>query len=263
MEIGICGGFERADDVRAAGASYLEVNVQAHLAPLEPEAAFVPRLETALACGLPVRAANCFLPGSLKCVGPDVDMERLADYAAVAFDRARRMGIGVIVYGSGGSRQVPDGFPPERAFEQYVECLARFGPLARANMVTLVVEPLNSRECNLINSLREGALAVRRANQPAVALLVDLYHMLVDGEPFSEVERFVHLIQHAHVAEREGRMYPGFAGDDFRTALSALHKAGYRGGISLECGFGDDYLAGSRAGVAALAAQARDVGCSL
>ena len=69
-----------------------------------------------------------------------------------------------------------------RAFEQYVDLLRQFAPLAEEQGVMIVVEPLNRGECNLINTVREGAEAVRRANHPAVKLLVDLFHMLRNGE---------------------------------------------------------------------------------
>ena len=42
---------------------------------------------------MPIIAANAFLPGDLKCVGPNVDSDALMHYGAVAFARAQQVGI--------------------------------------------------------------------------------------------------------------------------------------------------------------------------
>ena len=77
---------------------------------------------------------------------------------------------------------VPEGFSPTRAFAQYVEALRRMAPVAQRHGVTIVVEPLNRGECNLINTIVEGAEAAAQADHPAVKLLVDIFHMLRNGE---------------------------------------------------------------------------------
>ena len=179
-------------------------------------------------------AANVLLPATLKCVGPDVDYARLDRYAGNVFRRANGIGMTLIVFGSAGARMIPEGFSATKAFEQYVDLLRRFGPLAEANGVTLVVEPLNRGECNLVNTVIEGAEAVRRANHPAVKLLVDIFHMLRNGESPDDIEKVGPLIRHAHVAENRDRAAPGTNGDDFRPFLRALYRTGYNERLALE-----------------------------
>ena len=101
------------------------------------------------ACDLPVAAANGFLPGSLKSTGPEANHEGVLAFAETAFKRASRVGIRHIVFGSSGSRRVPDGFDHGKAQLQFVALLARMAPLAKANDVTVVVEPLNTGEVRL------------------------------------------------------------------------------------------------------------------
>src|SRR5690606_26144840 len=84
-------------------------------------------------------AANCFLPGGLKVTGPDVDHARLAAYADTAFHRAASLGIRFIVFGSGGARQIPDGWPHAEGFEQFIRALEICAPLAQKHGVVLVV----------------------------------------------------------------------------------------------------------------------------
>ena len=105
--------------------------------------------------------------------------------------------------------------------------------------MTLVVEPLNSRECNFINSLDEGAELVAACGHAAVRLLADIYHMLMDQEGPDAILRHGALLSHVHIAEKEGRAFPGKHGEDFGPYLRALNEIGYQGALSLECGWSD------------------------
>jgi len=239
MEIGICCHPNDAAALPAGAFDFLEVNVQGFLVPEKEETGFKPNLDAARDAIKPVKSANCFLPGDLKCVGLDIDEERLMRYAETAFRRAGEIGLEIIVFGSGGARKVPEGYPPEQVMEQFCNLLRRIGPIAQRHGVMLVVEPLNSAECNLITSLAKGAEAVERCGHPNVRLLADYYHMLKESEPASEVVRFGHLIKHTHVAELAGRACPGKSGEDFRPFFQALKQAGYKGRVALECKWDD------------------------
>ena len=52
------------------------------------------------------------------------------------------------MFGSGGARRVPEGFPKEDAFEQFVEFGKRIAPEARAHGLTIAIEPLCRDETN-------------------------------------------------------------------------------------------------------------------
>lgn len=238
-EIGICTSIHDAALAPADAFDFVEVNVQAFLVPEKPDEEFAPHLEAAKKFKKPVRAANCFLPGDLKCVGPSVDMGRLRRWGALAFARAQQVGIETIVIGSGASRKCPEGFDKEEAFEQFVELLREMGPLAEPHGVTVVVEPLNTGECNIINSLADGARAVEAADHPHVRLLADTYHMAKESEPATEIVKYGHVLAHVHVAELEGRAWPGKSREDGTPYYEALAEAGYAGRMSLECKFDD------------------------
>ncbi|MCE0522046.1 MAG: sugar phosphate isomerase/epimerase [Methylacidiphilales bacterium] len=236
MKVGICTSIDNASVLAKSAFDYLEENVQGFLVPEAPEADFAPRLQAAKRAALPVLAANCFLPAALKCTGPEVNPERLTQYAETAFRRAQEAGIRTIVFGSGGSRQIPEGFDREQARDQFLSCVRRIAPLAERYGVMIVIEPLNKKECNFINSLAEGAAMVA-ADHTHLRLLADIYHMLVEQESPDEIIKYGRWIQHVHVAEREGRMAPGTKGEDFGPYLRALKKIDYRGAISFECGW--------------------------
>ena len=213
---------------------FIEGHVVNFLTPEAPDADFAPRAAALQACGYPMPAANVLLPPALKCSGPPIDYARLDRYAETVFRRCKEIGMTIIVFGSAGARMIPEGFSPTTAFEQYVDILKQFGPLAEEQGVTIVVEPLNRGECNLVNTILEGAEAVRRANHPAVKLLVDLFHMLRNGESPDDILKVGPLIQHAHLAENKDRAAPGTHGEDFRPFLRALRKVGYNRRLALE-----------------------------
>jgi sugar phosphate isomerase/epimerase len=235
MQIGFC--IDPATLATLPGrpdCDFIEGHVVNFLTPEAPDADFAPRAAALRACGFPMPAANVLLPPTLKVVGPDIDHARLDRYATTVFRRAKEIGITLIVFGSAGARMVPEGFSATTAFEQYVDVLRQFGPLAEENGVTIVVEPLNRGECNLVNTIVEGAEAVRRANTRGVQLLVDIFHMLRNGESPDDIVKVAPLIRHAHVAENKDRAAPGINGEDFRPYFRALHRAGYNARLALE-----------------------------
>lgn len=238
---------------------FIEGHVVNFLTPEAPDADFAPRAAALRACGYPMPAANVLLPAALKCSGPDVDYARLDRYAQTVFRRAKEVGMTLIVFGSAGARMVPPGFPLATGFEQYVDLLRQFGPLAEENGVTLVVEPLNRGECNLVNTVLEGAEAVRRANTRGVQLLVDIFHMLRNGESDDDIVKVAPLIRHVHVAENRDRAAPGTHNENLRAFYRALRRANYNGRLTIEADWTDlpNQVAPT---LAALRAQLRDSG---
>lgn len=260
MHIGICADPKTLATLpAAAGHDFVEGFTQEVLVPEKPDAEFAVRADALRRSGQRMPASNRFLPADLKVVGPSVDFGRLGRYGSATFRRAREIGMTLVVFGSAGARMVPEGFSAARAFDQYVESLRLLGPIAAAQGVTLLVEPLNRGECNLVNTLREGAEAVRRANVSGVMLLVDIFHMLRNGESPDEIAPVGPLIRHVHVAENRDRAAPGVHGDDFRPFFRALHRVGYDGRLALEPDWTD---LPSQAGpaVAAVRAQLADAG---
>lgn len=148
-------------------------------------------------------------------------------------------GIETVVFGSGGSRRIPDGFDEKEARDQFVSLLKQLGPVAAKYDVYIALEPLHSGEVNFINTVAEGLDIVKMADHPHILLLCDFFHMLRENEPAGHIIRAAGYIQHVHVAEKQERTAPGVAGDDFRPYLRALKEIGYTGGISVESRWND------------------------
>src|SRR5438067_3305987 len=239
MEIGICTSPETAAQLPDKSFDFIEAHVQEFLVPEKSEEDFERNLKAAKGVSKQIKAANCFLLGELKCVGPHVDHDRLMRYTETVFRRAQKAGIEIIVFGSGASRAVSDNFFKADTMNQFTRLLRLLGQSAQFCGVTIVVEPLNSEECNFINTLSEGAEAVMLADHPNVRLLVDSYHLRMQKEPVSEIVRFGHLIKYAHVSEHAGRGWPGKAREDLSDFYEALKTIHYNGRLAIESKWDD------------------------
>lgn len=233
------GGMSRgmAPEFAAAGFAYLELSMSGELVPDKPEEDFLPNLERLKALPIPCPMMNGFLPGNgPRLVGPQADLPALMRWVQVAFPRARRAGVSLITVGSGGSRRIPRDFEPARAREQFSKAMAAVAAVAKDNGLTLAVENLNSGETNLGTTLAE-TMGLIEAAGPEVRITADLYHMLRDKDPASELRRTAGRLVHVHVAENKGRLAPGTGGEDFRPQLAVLREMGYKGSFSFECGW--------------------------
>jgi len=83
VKLGICAGPGTWRQP-PPGLDFIEANVQGLLKPQADEDAFAPQLAAAQSAPRPILAANCFLPGSLPCTGPNVNVEDLDSYVRTA-----------------------------------------------------------------------------------------------------------------------------------------------------------------------------------
>ncbi len=235
MRIGICTSVETFDSP-PAGVDYLEPSVADLLCPEDDEAQATARARRA---PIPTEAANCLLPRSCKTTGPDSDPDAVADRMGTILARAAAAGVEVLVFGSGGSRRVPDRWDPDRGGAQLFEHLTRWAPLAARAGVTICVEPLNRSDCNVLTTVDQAAALVRQVDHPQIRLLADTYHMGLDGDPPGAIARHGDLLAHVHVAEVRDRAAPGTGGQDLRPYFRALAEAGYQGRVSIEARWSD------------------------
>jgi sugar phosphate isomerase/epimerase len=238
-EIGVCTSVSNADMLATHGYTYIEESVGRFLMPTKSEEEFNEVLQQARNAAIPVKACNSFIPGSLKSVGPDAVHPEILEFMETAFRRAQKAGVEYIVFGSGGSRAIPEGFSPGEARRQFIDLCSQMAPIAAKYDVVVVLEPLNTKECNFINSVLEGGEIVEEVNHANFRLLADIYHMLMEGEGPESIEKYGHLIQHTHIAEKEGRAAPGTHNEDFTAYFNALKNVDYEGKMSIECRWED------------------------
>jgi sugar phosphate isomerase/epimerase len=184
--------------------------------------------------GICCRACNNFFPASVRLTGEDVCPEKVKDYIKKAVERAFRLGAGVIVFGSSGAKNVPEGFDHRRAWEQISDVLRWADACTGAAGIRIAIEPLNRKESNIILSLTEGEELRRMAGVPSVRLLVDYYHFSMEKEEMGTLLRWMPQIAHVHFAEPEGRSFPELEKEDYAVFFGTLRDGGYDGLVSVE-----------------------------
>jgi sugar phosphate isomerase/epimerase len=225
-------GVEMAERVAAAGFDYLELPV-ARFAPVSDLEFESIRLRVQ-ATGLAVESCNDFFPPEMKLVGPAADRSKILAYADRALKRAALLGAKNIVFGSGGARTAPDGFPIGEACEQLVNLLRVFGPLAEQHDLTISIEPLNRTECNIILNLVQACELAKRVAHPHVQVLADYYHLALEREPLDHVAAALPHIRHIHFSNPAGRGYPQVADENFTEFCRLLRENGYDNRMSVE-----------------------------
>ncbi|MDF2721209.1 MAG: sugar phosphate isomerase/epimerase [Paenibacillus sp.] len=247
MKFGVCAKIENAGAVSAAGFDFIECTVVS-LKPEESDEAVRDTLALYRESAVPAEAFNVFLPGDLKVVGEQVDYDRIRRYVSKALERVKTVGGETIVFGSGKARMVPEGFSRQAAEEQIVRFLDLVADAADPLDITIVIEPLNLKECNILTSVPEAAQYAKQVNRKSIRVLADTYHMAKDGEPFENMVTHKDMLRHVHVAN-DSRI--GFGSDDFQTAkfVDCIRRAGYDGRLSIECSW-KDFSADAGSGLA-------------
>ncbi|WP_224996103.1 sugar phosphate isomerase/epimerase [Cesiribacter sp. SM1] len=235
-DIGIVQDYENDSLLNAQGYRYLVESTQKIFSPAAvPEQEYRQHLEVLKRLRTPLLGSNLFIPGKLKVVGPQADEKAVLSYVSTVFQRAHAAGSRFIIWGSGGSRQVPAGFDRSTAKAQFVAMAKKVAALAKEYDITLALENLNSTEANFINTVAEALEVVKAVEHENFRLCLDIYHMLKEDESPSIIGQAKGYLVYCEVAEEEGRTAPGVHGEDFRPYFSALKSIGYQGPIVIEC----------------------------
>jgi sugar phosphate isomerase/epimerase len=233
-DIGVCTSIDNHALMESVGCHYVEETVGRFLVPEKSDAEFNIQFAKLKESKIAVESVNSFIPAKLKTVGPDVNEEALFTFVETAFRRMKQSNIKLVVLGSSGSRNIPEGFDRAVARQQFLSNAKKFADLAAKYQITIVIEPLQRSESNFINTVQEGLDLVREVNHPQLCLMADLFHMLRNGENGDAIVNAGKLLRHTHIAEKEKRSPPGVMGDDFTPYFAALKKINYKGRISVE-----------------------------
>lgn len=255
-KMGINAGFDKAAAVAEEGADFMLHSVGGFLRPNKSEAEFEKQLRRLDASPIPVLSCNSFLRGpALRSVGPEAKTEDVLRFAGRACQRAKRAGVERIVFGSSGSRRIPDGWSQAQADEQFIPLLKKMGDLAGEAGIVIAVENLQQKECNYLTKLSEVGEIVTEVNHSHIRMLADLYHGSVMQDPPAVLKKYAHLIDMVEIAEAKGRTVPGVSGQDFRPYFQALREGGYRGPIEIEGKWEVNQVAGAFATIRQQAAS--------
>jgi D-psicose/D-tagatose/L-ribulose 3-epimerase len=228
-------GIEYLEIFRDCGYDYVELPLAEIMdLPKEEYARIVAQLSEA---GIPCESCNNFFPPTMRLTGPTVDSSAVYDYVDRALTAAGALGAKNIVFGSGGAKRYPEGFPKPEAYAQIVRLLQYVDGAAARHGITISIEPLRRAECNIINTFEEGVMLARDVGGTQIKVLVDIYHLTEEREPAAHIEEYGAYLSHVHFANPVGRVFP--IPEDGSEAVyhefcSAVLKAGYNSRVSCE-----------------------------
>jgi len=131
----------------------------------------------------------------------------------------------------------PSGVHPARLREIYVENLKFAAAQAAKAGITLLIEPINSRDVPgyyLVTSTQALAVigAVGAAN---LRLQYDIYHaQIMEGDLAHTLERNLGVIGHIQIADTPGRHEPGTGEINYSFLLGFMDRVGYAGWVGCE-----------------------------
>jgi len=225
--------------LKEAGYDFFETSAENVLIPGKGEPEWKAWRRHVESFGLPLRSCNGFYSNKFRLTGPEPRWEEALRYAEICCRRGDELGLKYIVLGSGGARNQPEGFPNDKAVEQFTEFCKRLADRISFSNVTIVLEPLPKKVVKYLWYVWEGVEIAKKVDDPHLRVLADMRHMANNGEsPDSILKAGTEFIKHTHIAVMNNQI-PGF--DDPGTVpqmLQNLKKIGYTGGVSLEgvCG---------------------------
>jgi sugar phosphate isomerase/epimerase len=154
-----------------------------------------------------------------------------------AITLAGRFGIPNLVFGSPAQRRVPAGMAMADALAEAAAVFRRLGDVAAAagTRITIEANPA-AYGTNFLTTLEEAEAFVALVDHPAIALILDLGAMHMNGSFASVPTRLPDLapsLNHVHVSEPDLAPAPADAGA-LVPVLQGLAAAGYAKAVSIE-----------------------------
>lgn len=127
-----------------------------------------------------------------------------------------------------------DGMAKPEALRHLGHALFKLDTHASDLGTTLLYEPLNRYETNLVNTLGDAVTLLGGMGVEHVKILADLYHMNIEETNLADALRNAGpRVGHVHFAD-SNRRAAGFGHTDFAPVVAALREIGYDGYLSAE-----------------------------
>lgn len=169
----------------------------------------------------------------LRLTDPDADIRRRGrEFVAAMIDLAGGFGAPAIIGSMQGRWE--EGVTRDQALGWLTETLEELAPRSANHGVSLLLEPLNRYETNVLSRVDDALAFLSKLGAPNVRLLCDLFHMNIEEASIADSLRLAgSRLGHVHFADSNRRAI-GSGHTDVAAVAGALMEIGYAGCISAE-----------------------------
>ena len=158
--------------------------------------------------------------------------EKAVERVGAFVDFASMLGAKVIIGGIRG--KTGQGPPTEEEWRRFLRALEECVRLAERRRVTLLLEPINRYETNLVNTIKEAKEVISQIGSERLKILPDTFHMNIEEASMEgSLIEAGGLLGGLHVAD-SNRLAPGWGHIDFHSIGRALREVGFREFICAE-----------------------------
>lgn len=179
---------------------------------------------------------------SILCSLNEVVRKDSVRYVSSAIDNAAKLGAPYVSLCPGMGLKGED---LKVAWARLRKSLTELVEYVQGKPVTLIIEPGNRFETNLILTAQDALRMINEIGSDKLGILLDTGHMNLNGENFEEtietIASLENLPLHIHIDDNHGdadtHLVPGEGNIDFLSLVNALKAMDYQGFISAELGF--------------------------
>jgi sugar phosphate isomerase/epimerase len=188
--------------------------------------------------GIPLAAFTVPLPSEARVTERGFNLYAWTEHLKKAVPRMAELGCRKLLWNDGRARILPEEGDVAGLKEQAAQFLFLLSDLAAAFQVEVLVEPLDPRRTNFLNTMKEIDELLPRVGKENLASMISLRELDAIGLPLARLGEARHLIRYVQMENprvRDGsRVCPRPSdGVDYRPFLAAVKAIGYAGGIGL------------------------------
>ncbi len=165
----------------------------------------------------------------------DADVRRAtAQYLRDLGSACGDLGGTFMVFGSPMQRSLMAGTSRAQAMDRAAEVFRAAMPVLSDRGVTIVMEPLTTKETNFINTCADAVELMTLVDHPSFVLHQDVKAMLSEPTPIPElIAQYANVTGHFHVND-DNLLGPGMGRTDYHPIFEALLRTEYSGWVSVE-----------------------------
>jgi len=123
------------------------------------------------------------------------------------------------------------------AEKTFIANLSRVADLAKDQNVTLLIEPINTRDRPnyFLTRIEQAADIIAKVGKPNVRIQFDFYHVqIIGGDLITRFEKHLPLIGHVQIAAVPSRAEPDEGEINYPAVFAALDRLGWKGWTACE-----------------------------